>query len=282
VSRPVRPVWLVLGGIVSVQFGAAFSKQLFSEVTPTEMVWLRLASSAVVLVALARPGLAGRTWHDGRVVLAFGAVLATMNWSIYQSFSRMPLGLAVTIEFLGPLTVALVASRRLVDLAWVGLAGLGVGLLGLGGGGVTVAGVAYALLAGAAWAAYIPLSAATGRGWPQLTGLAVASVVGTVGLAPAAASGGLDFLLDGRIVVIGVMVGLLSSVIPYSLELIALRTMPTQVLGILMSLEPAAAAMMGLLLLHERLGVVQWLAVGCVVVASVGVTRPSTPTAVVA
>jgi inner membrane transporter RhtA len=273
-----RSVWLVLGGIVSVQVGAAFAKQLFDEVTPTTMVWLRLATSTVVLVALARPRLAGRSRTDWLVVLGFGASLLTMNWAIYQSFARMPLGLAVTIEFLGPLTIALIGSRRRLDLLWVALAAVGVALLGLDTRGVTVSGVAFALVAGACWAAYIPLSAATGRRWPGFSGLALASVVGAVLLAPYAltAGGGDNPLLDPVVVGVGVAVGLLSSVVPYSLELVALRTMPSHVFGILMSLEPAAAALAGVVLLSELLGVVQWLAVACVVVASVGVTRSLT------
>ena len=273
-----RSVWLVLGGIVSVQVGAAFAKQLFDEVTPTTMVWLRLATSTLVLVALARPRLSGRSRADWLVVLGFGAALLTMNWAIYQSFARMPLGLAVTIEFLGPLTIALVGSRRRLDLLWVALAAVGVALLGFDTTGVTVSGVAFALLAGACWAAYIPLSAATGRRWPGFSGLALASVVGAVLLAPyALTAGGEDNpLLDPVVVGIGVTVGLLSSVVPYSLELVALRTMPSHVFGILMSLEPAAAALAGVVLLSELLGVVQWLAVACVVVASVGVTHSLT------
>ena len=274
-----RSVWLVLGGIVSVQVGAAFAKQLFDEVTPTTMVWLRLATSTLVLVALARPRLGGRTRADWLVVLGFGTALVTMNWAIYQSFARMPLGLAVTIEFLGPLTVALVGSRRRLDLLWVLLAGAGVALLGFDTEGVTVAGVGFALLAGACWAAYIPLSAATGRRWAGFSGLALASVVGAAVLAPyavTAAVRGTDPLLDPRVLGIGLLIGLLSSVVPYSLELAALRTMPPHVFGILMSLEPAAAALAGVVLLAELLGPVQWIAVGCVVVASIGVTRSAT------
>jgi inner membrane transporter RhtA len=277
-----RAVWLVLGGIVSVQVGASFSKQLFDEVEPTAMVWLRLAASTLVLLALARPRLAGHSPADWWVVAAFGATLASMNWAIYQSFARMPLGIAVTIEFLGPLTVALIASRHRLDLLWVLLAAVGVALLGFRGEGVTVAGVAFALVAAVSWAAYIPLSAATGRRWPGLSGLALASLVGAVALAPYAVAVGGTTLLDPKVLAIGFLVGLLSSVVPYSLELAALRTMPARVFGILMSLEPAAAALAGLVILHELLGPTQWLAIGCVVVASVGVTRSTTAPAATA
>ena len=274
-----RPVWLVLAAILSVQVGAAFSKGLFDVVSPTVMVWLRLVTSTLVLLLLARPGLRGRSRADWAVVLAFGAALATMNWAIYQSIARLPLGVAVSIELLGPLTLALVLSRRRADLLWVLLAAVGVALLGLEGAGVTLPGVLFALLAAASWAAYILLSAGTGRRWPGLSGLALASVVGSLALGPyAVVSGGSD-LLDGRLLAIGLVVGLLSSVIPYSLELAALRTMAPRAFGVLMSLEPAAAALAGLVLLGELLGVVEWLAIACVVVASVGVTRSTTPAA---
>src|SRR5687768_1974212 len=150
------------------------------------MVWLRLATSALVLAALARPRLSGRSRQDWVVVLGFGASLATMNWAIYQSFARIPLGIAVTIEFVGPLTLAVLGSRRVADLLWVGLAAAGVLLLGVQPGEVNLAGVLFALLAGAAWAAYILLSARTGTRWPGLDGLAVASIVATLLLSPAA------------------------------------------------------------------------------------------------
>ena len=274
---PARTVWLVLAAILSVQVGAAVSKGLFDVVSPTVMVWLRLATSTVVLVALARPRLAGRSRSDWTVVLAFGAALATMNWAIYQSFARLPLGVAVSIELLGPLTLALALSRRRTDLLWVVLAGAGVALLGFEGEDVTVVGVLYALLAAAAWAAYILLSADTGRRWPGLSGLALASVVGTVALGPYAVLSAGDDLLDARLLLVGLLVGLLSSVVPYSLELAALRTMPPKVFGVLMSLEPAAAALAGLVLLGELLGPVEWLAITFVIVASIGITRSSAP-----
>ena len=274
ISR-ISPVWLVLGGILSVQFGAGVAKDLFDEISPTSMVWLRLVTSSLVLAAIARPALRGRSRDDWLVALGFGITLGTMNWAIYQSFARIPLGLAVTIEFVGPLTVALVGSRRLRDLVWVALAAVGVGLLGFEGGDLNAAGVGFALLAGAAWAAYILLSAQTGRRWPGLDGLAVASVVATALLTPAAISVGGDTLLDPRVLALGAAVGLLSSVIPYSFEMTALRTIRPAVFSILMSLEPAAAALAGIVVLQEYLSPVQWLAVACVIAASVGATRGS-------
>mgnify|MGYP003704679543 CR=1 FL=1 len=182
---PVRtPVLLVLVGIVSVQFGAGVAKSLFDEISPTAIVWLRLATSTVVLLAIARPRVRGRSRADWTTAVGFGLALGTMNWAIYQSFARIPLGLAVTIEFVGPLLLAVIGFRRPRDLAWVVLAGVGVLLLGLGDGRLTAAGTAFALLAGAAWAAYILLSARTGARWEGLDGLAVASTLATAVLTP--------------------------------------------------------------------------------------------------
>ena len=182
----IPAVWLVLSGIISVQVGAAIAKDLFDLVPPTAMVWLRLITSAVILLLLARPRWAGHSGRDWLIVLGFGVSLLTMNWAIYQSFARIPLGIAVTIEFLGPLTLAVIGSRRLVDLIWVALAGTGVALLGLSRATLTLAGVGFALLAAVAWACYILLSAQTGRRWPGISGIAIASVVGAIVLAPPA------------------------------------------------------------------------------------------------
>jgi inner membrane transporter RhtA len=225
---------------------------------------------------MVRPRLAGHSGRAWLIVLGFGVSLMIMNWSIYQSFARIPLGIAVTIEFLGPLAVAVVGSRRLIDLIWVVLAGGGVALLGLSRASLTFAGVGFALLAAVAWAGYILLSAQTGRRWPGLTGLAIASVVGAIVLAPPAILEAGSRMLNPTVLALGVGVGLLSSVIPYSFELIALRRIPPRVFGILMSLEPAAAAIAGMLVLGEFLTLIQWLAMACVVIASIGATRAST------
>jgi inner membrane transporter RhtA len=272
----VPPVWLVIVGICSVQLGAGFAKNVFDDADPMTLVWLRLATSAIVLAAAVRPVVRGRSRDDWRVAVAFGVVLGTMNWAIYESFARIPLGIAVTIEFLGPLAVAISGSRRPRDLIWAGLAAVGVAVLGLEPGHLTWAGVGFALLAATCWAAYILLSVSTGRRWPGLDGLTVASVVATVALTPFLVlfSGrGID---DPRVIAVGALVGLLSSVVPYSCEITALRTIRPSVFGILMSLEPAAAALAGMIVVHEFLTGAQWLAVACVIVASVGATRTET------
>lgn len=264
---------MVLSSIVSLQFGATIAKQLFGTVTPTTLVWFRLATCALVLFAVVRPTLRRHSRKDWLTAVGFGICLVTMNWAIYQAFTRIPLGIAVTIEFLGPLIVAVIGSKRLLDLIWVALAGLGVALLGAAPGRLDLVGVGFAVLAGVMWAGYILLSRQTGRSWPGVSGLVVASFVGAVVISPAALVQAGSQLLNPQVLLAGLAIGLLSSVIPYSLELIALRRMPARVFGILMSLEPAAAALAALLVLSEILAVVQWVAIGCVVAASIGAAR---------
>ncbi|HVD18252.1 MAG TPA: EamA family transporter [Propionibacteriaceae bacterium] len=272
----IPPVWLVVWGIISVQVGAAIAKDLFHLVPPTALVWLRLFTSAIILLIMARPRLPGHSRRDWLIVLGFGVSLMTMNWAIYQSFARIPLGIAVTIEFLGPLAVAVIGSRRLRDLIWVLLAATGVALLGASRATLSLAGVGFALLAGLGWACYILLSAQTGRRWPGLTGLALASMVGAIALAPPAILDAGSRLLNPTVLALGVAVGLLSSVIPYSFELMALRRIPPRVFSILMSLEPAAAALAAMIVLGEILTLIQWLAMACVVIASIGASSTST------
>ncbi|MFC6886302.1 EamA family transporter [Actinomadura yumaensis] len=272
----VPPPALILLGIVSVQVGAGMAKHIFDQMSPSAVVLMRLLTSALVLGFIGRRALRTVVRDHSRRSLAlaagFGLALALMNFSIYQSFARIPLGVAVTVEFLGPLTVSLLASRRPRDAFWALLAGAGVVMLAKGGGGIDLIGVGFALVAGVCWAAYILLSAATGRHFSGSTGLALASVVGTIAILPLGVTTGGSALLDPRLLLIGLGVGLLSSVIPYSLELEALRRMPAQVFGILMSLEPAVAALVGVALLGEVLTGRQWAAICCVIVACAGAT----------
>jgi inner membrane transporter RhtA len=277
----VPPPALIFLGIVSVQVGAGLAKHLFDRLPPTAVVSIRLLASALVLGFLARRALRtvlrDHSWSSLAVVAGYGISLAGMNFAFYQSLSRIPLGVAVTIEFLGPLSVAIAGSRRPRDVLWVLLAGAGVVLLARGGGDADLLGIAFALLAAVGWASYILLTAATGRRIPGTTGLALASIIGTLvvlpgGIATGVAAGG-GALLDPTLLLIGLGVGLLSSVIPYSLELEALRRVPARVFGILMSLEPAVAALVGLVVLGEILTGRQWAAICCVIVACAGATR---------
>ncbi len=269
----LSPVWLVVASIASVQLGAAFAKSLFPLAAPTAVAWLRMTVAAAIFWVIARPRVRGRSWPEWRVVLGYGVALATMNWSIYLAFSRIPIGLAVTIEFLGPLSLALIGSRRARDFLWVALAALGVALLGVFPVTIDWVGVGFALLAGAAWASYIVLGRRTGRSWEGITGVSMGSLVGaTIFLVPGLIAGGTD-LLQPRVLLLGALVGLLSSVIPYGLEMVALRSIPSGVFGILMSLEPAAAAAFALLVLGEQLSWAELVAMVCVVIASIGSTR---------
>lgn len=270
---------LVIVGIVSVQVGAAFAKSAFALASPTTLVWLRLLAFSVILLVAVRPRVRGIARRDWLVVVGFGTALGTMNWAIYEAFDTLPLGIAVTIEFIGPLSVALVSSRRWRDLLWVALAGVGVVLLGLEPGRITITGVLFALLAGGCWAAYILLSRATGARWDGLDGLALASAVAVIGLTPVllASSASVHGLGVGRVWMFGAIAGLMSSVIPYSLDLISLRTIKPSVYAVLMSLEPAAAALAAVVIIHENLSLLQWLAVGCVVIASAGATLSGKP-----
>ncbi|MDT4920679.1 MAG: inner rane transporter RhtA, partial [Pseudonocardiales bacterium] len=214
--RSVPPEMLVLAGIGSVQFGAAFANELFDDAGPGGVVFLRLLLSAAILLAVARPTLRGRTRSDLLAVLAFGLVLGAMNWSFYEALHRLPLGVAVTIEFTGPLAVAVAGSRRLLDGLWVILAGAGVVLLALRGGhgDISAIGVLLALVAAACWALYILLSQRVGRTFARLDGLAIALGVGTLVVLPAGIAQGGEALLEGHVIAGGLGVALLSSLIP--------------------------------------------------------------------
>ena len=271
----IDPVWLVLIAIASVQLGAAFAKDLFATTTPTATAWLRLCFASLIFLTFARPRLRGRSARDWVIVLGYGVALAGMNWAIYASFARIPIGVAVTVEFLGPLAVAVLGSRRPRDLIWVGLAALGVALLGLQPIDPDWIGLGLALLAGALWAGYILLAGPTGRRFEGVSGVTVASIVGAVLLTPAAFGLGTP-VFTAHVLWVALAVGLLSSVIPYGLEMVALRRMKPGLFGILMSLEPAAAALFALLVLGEGLTLTECAAMACVVVASVGATRTRT------
>ena len=261
---------LVVAGIASTQVGGAIAKTLFDELGPTGTVLLRTGFAALVLCLLVRPRLRGHSRGDLAVAFAFGLALAAMNLSFYAALDRIPLGIAVTIEFVGPLAVAIGGSRRALDGLWVVLAGGGILLLARGGGDIDPVGIWLALLAGLFWAAYILLSARTGRAFPSASGLAIAMAVGTVLLAPVGIAGGGAQLVEPDLLAIGFAVAMLSSAIPYTLELEALRRMPARVFGILLSLEPAMAALAGFVILGEGLRVQDAVAIVLVAAASAG------------
>ncbi|MEU6567770.1 EamA family transporter [Streptomyces parvulus] len=268
------PVGLVLAGGLSVQFGAALAVTLMPRAGALGVVTLRLAVAAVVLLLICRPRLRGHSRADWGTVVVFGIAMAGMNGLFYQAVDRIPLGPAVTLEVLGPLALSVFASRRAVNLIWAALALAGVFLLGGGGfEDLDPAGAAFALGAGAMWAAYIVFSARTGRRFPQADGLALAMAVGAVLFLPLgiAESGGK--LLDPVTIALGAGVALLSSVLPYTLELLALRRLPAPTFAILMSLEPAIAATAGFLILDQALSATQSAAIALVIAASMGAVR---------
>jgi inner membrane transporter RhtA len=256
-----------------VQLGSAVARTAFDVTGANGMTLLRLAGAALLLVIVLRPRI--WTWSRRQLGAAalLGLTMGAMNVTFYLSIRTVPLGVAVTVEFIGPLLVALVQSRRPRELLWVLLAGVGVALLGLGDrGDVPLGGLALALLAGFFWGGYILASARVGRLVEGVDGLAVALSVAALLALPLGAEGAARALSEPSVLAAGVCVALLSSVIPYALELTALRRIPTRVFGVLMSLEPAAAAMAGLVVLGQRLGFRELVALALVSVASLGVT----------
>ncbi|MCY0939634.1 EamA family transporter [Streptomyces sp. H34-S4] len=271
------PVALVVTAGVSVQFGAALAVMLMPRAGAAGVVTLRLAAAALVLLLVCRPKVRGYSRSDWSTVVWFGVAMAGMNGFIYQAIDRIPLGPAVTLEVLGPLVLSVVVSRRLLNLLWAGLALAGVVLLsthgGGGLGGLDPLGVAFALAAGGMWAAYIVFSARTGRRFPQADGLALAMAVAAVLSLPLGVIEAGSALLLPSTLLLGLGVALLSSVLPYTLELLALRRLPAPTFAILMSLEPAIAATAGFLILNQALSALDAAAIALVIVASMGAVR---------
>ncbi|MFJ1882853.1 MULTISPECIES: EamA family transporter [unclassified Streptomyces] len=273
----LAPVALVVAGGLSVQFGSAVAVLLMPRAGALGVVTLRLAVAALVMLVVCRPKLRGHSRADWGTVLAFGLAMGGMNTLFYQAADRIPLGAAVTLEVLGPLALSVFASRRLINVVWAGLALGGVVLLGGGGfDRLDPVGAAYALGAGAMWAAYIVFSARTGRRFPQADGLALALVVAALLSLPLGIMESGSKLLVPSTLGLGAAVALLSSVLPYTLELMALRRLPAPTFAILMSLEPAIAATAGFLILDQALTTTDALAIALVIGASMGAVRSQT------
>ncbi|MFG2791532.1 DMT family transporter [Streptomyces sp. NPDC048419] len=268
------PVGLVLGAGFSVQFGAALAVSLMPRAGALGVVTLRLIAAAVVLLVVCRPRLRGHSRADWGTVVVFGVAMGAMNGLFYQAADRIPLGAAVTLEVLGPLALSVFASRRALNAVWAALALGGVVLLSGGGfGDLDPVGVAFALGAGAMWAAYIVFSARTGRRFPQADGLALAMTVGALLMLPLGIAESGSKLTDPTTIALGSAVAVLSSVLPYTLELLALRRLPASTFAIMMSLEPALAATAGFLILGQALSAVQAAAIAMVIGASMGAVR---------
>jgi inner membrane transporter RhtA len=267
----IPPTGLVFASILSVQLGAAIAKSLFPALGPAGTVVLRIGFAALLLLALERPRLRGHGRRDYAAVVLFGLVMAAMNTSFYSAIARLPLGIAVTVEFVGPLAIAVFGSRRPLDLAWAALAAAGILLLApTRGTSIDPLGLAFALLAGACWAGYILLNVRVGRVFPGGSGLALAMAVAAVAILPVGV-GAKDVLAGSPgLLLAGLGVALLSTTIPYSLEHAALKRLPARAFGVLMSLEPAVAALVGAVLLGEALGLRGMLALASVSVATAG------------
>lgn len=271
-ERPVAPAALmVLGAIVSIQIGAALATGLFDEIGAGGVVFLRSSISAVLLGLIWRPSYR-MDRESARLAVTFGAVLAGVNLSFYEAIDRIPLGTAVTFEFTGPLTVALITSHRRSDVVWAVMAAAGILLLtgGIRGAGLDPLGIGFAVAAGAFWGCYILLGKRVGRQWSGGRGLAVAMVISSLICAPFGVADGGSELLNPGILAVGAAVAVLSAALPFSLEMEAMRRLPSNVFGVMMSLEPAVAAAVGFILLAQGMGAIQVLAILLVVSASAG------------
>ncbi|WP_370584174.1 EamA family transporter [Ornithinimicrobium cryptoxanthini] len=270
-----HPVLLVLAAVLSVQFGGALAATLLPLIGVFGSVLLRILLAAVMLVALVRPRWRGRSREDWLTVTMFALALTCMNVAFYASLERLPIGVAVTIEFLGPLTLAAAMSRRRRDISAVALAVVGVVLISevltVPWAQMDLVGIGLAAAAGGFWACYILLSGRTGARFEGLDGMAIALVIGGVAMLPLGLFDAGTSLLDGEVLLRGLGIALLSSAIPYSLELLALRRLSAGVFGILLSLEPAAAALAGLLVLGQTLAPSQLVGMALVVCASIAV-----------
>ena len=270
-ARPFGPVGLVAIGLICQEVGASFAVLLFPSVGVIGMVSLRLAFSAIVLLAVARPRLRGHSRNGWLTVIAFGITLALLNALFYGALARVPLGATITIEVLGPLVLSVVISRRASSWLWAVLALTGVVILSQGSfGELDPVGVAFAFGAAAMWAGYILLSARTGARFPRLDGLALAMTVGAVITVPFGIASAGPVIFRPNILLLGAAVALLSSTIPYTLELIALRRLPSATFSILMSLSPAIATTAGFLILGQKFTGVAFVAIGLVIAASIG------------
>jgi inner membrane transporter RhtA len=266
--------WLLPLSMLSVQFGAAFAARLMTHLGAPAAVLYRQGGAALVLLAISRPRLRGRTRRDLATIALLGAVLAMMNSAFYGAIERLPLGVAVTIELLGPLGLAAALSRRALDLVWVAVAVVGVVLLGRSGGHIDGWGIVLALVAAVGWASYILLSRSVGRLGDGMGSLGLSMAVAATMVAPFALRAGVD-LVRPRFVLVGVVVALLAGLVPFSLELVALRQVPARVFGVVMSLSPAAAALSGAVLLDQALSPREVVAIVLVMAASIATVRSS-------
>lgn len=279
--RRPSPVGFLLIAILSIQFGSALAKSLFAELGPWGVVSLRVTFSALFLFTIWRPQLHLQVRQHLKLILAYGIVMALMNSAFYAAIDRVPLGIAISLEFTGPLGLAILKSQRWLDGLWGALAFLGIVLLTpISGASLDPIGMALALLAGVFWAFYIILAARLGPALPGVEGLAWGLVVSTVLLLPLGVVHAGSTLLNPRLLALGAGVGILSTALPYACEIIALRSLPIKVFGVLLSLEPMAGVLAGFLILGETLSARSLIACLLVSVAAAGAAqyKPSSST----
>ncbi|HZI12753.1 MAG TPA: threonine/homoserine exporter RhtA [Myxococcus sp.] len=278
-------VLTLLVAMASIQAGASLAKRLFPVLGAQGTTALRLLFAAILLLAFWRPWRQRLTRKQGLAVLVYGAVLGGMNLSFYLALERIPLGIAVAVEFTGPLAVALYSTRRPVDFVWALLAVAGILLilpLAETSQALDWLGVFLALVAGGCWALYILFGQRAGALVHGGTATSLGMVVAALLVVPVGVAHAGRALLDVSLLPFALGVAVLSSALPYSLEMIALKALPARTFGILMSLEPALAALSGLLFLREQLTVTQWVAIGLIILASVGSSSTSKQTPPVA
>jgi len=269
----VPPPGLILLAIVSIQVGATLAIKLFPLLGPSGTVFLRVALSALLLAAFVRPTIDGLVRKHALLLLLYGGVLAATNLFFYESIARIPLGIAVTIEFLGPLTIAVVTSRRGLDFLWVALAGTGIALLAPDiGAGLDPLGVAFAVLAGVGWGSFILISRRVGQVFEGNRGLCLGMIVAALFLLPFGIAESAPAFSSPLLLLAVLLVAVLSTTIPFTLEFQALKRMPPRTYGVMVTLEPAAAVMIAALMLGQSVGLQALIAVACVTLAAIGST----------
>jgi inner membrane transporter RhtA len=268
----VLPIGLVLVAMVSFQVGAALAKGLFPLVGAAGAAALRLSIGAFILVIIWRPWRMRPTWREARTILVYGLAMGWMNFLFYTALARIPLGVAIALEFTGPLAVAMASSRRAIDFVWILLAALGiVALLPLGNHSHSLdpVGIGFALAAGACWATYIVSGQKAGNAHGGQT-VALGTLIGAISIVPVGLAHAGTLLFSPALLPLACIVAVLSSALPYPLEMFALTRMPTRTFGVLMSLDPALGAASGLIFLNESLTAIQWGAIACIMSASAG------------
>lgn len=275
------PVVAVLLSIISVQGGAAIAKRIFPVLGPAATSSLRIVLAAIILLVFNRPDFKNIPAKHWRYIALYGISLGAMNLVFYFAIARIPLALGVALEFIGPLVLALVSSKRMIDFLWVALAATGIALITpWRNNGLDVLGILLALIAGGFWVAYILLGGIVSKLMDGGKAVSIGMMFASVVVLPFAIGGGLLHNITPWILLSGLFLALLSSAIPFTLEMNALRKIPAKTFSILMSLEPAAAALSGLIFLHEFLTLSQWISITLIIVASVGVTLTARKNAV--